>query len=182
MIAAQEPAIIAACFAIVCVGAVTDIFTRKIPNLLTLGGLALGLVAHAVIGFVDGGAYGALRGFGYALLAGLLCALLPFFYFVRGTMGGGDVKLFAAIGAMIGLTLGLYAQGIMFVLLLVLVYPWMAVRSGLLRTKVEQFRAIMRGEKREPQAAIKLPRVILGPAILVGLCISLLQHGILSLS
>jgi len=74
-----------------------DVRYRRIPNklvlLILLGGLALNTIF--------GGSHGlliSLGGFGLAFA-------LMFFFHVFGTMGAGDVKLFAAIGAVNGLSL-----------------------------------------------------------------------------
>ena len=78
----------------VTVAVVTDLRSRRIPNWLTGGALALGLLG----GFWLGGPSGGLSALGGAALG--LLILLPF-YAVRG-MGAGDVKLLAAVGALLG--------------------------------------------------------------------------------
>lgn len=70
-----------------------DLRERRLPNALTVGALALALVLRVPIGLgalVDG-LLGALIGLGLAL---------PFF--LVGGLGGGDVKLLAAVGAFLG--------------------------------------------------------------------------------
>lgn len=73
---------------------VTDVRSRRIPNVLTLGGAAAALVFHAVT------AEGA--GIGTAAMGWLVgtAVFLPFF--LLGGMGAGDVKLMAALGAWLG--------------------------------------------------------------------------------
>jgi prepilin peptidase CpaA len=78
------------------IAAVIDQRTRTIPNQLTLGLLGVGVVARALL---QGGSAGLL-----ALASALMCAAVPLFLFVRGALGGGDVKLFAALGALLGLS------------------------------------------------------------------------------
>src|SRR5690606_15897634 len=73
-----------------------------IPNWLTLPPLILAPVAHVALG-------GPWAGLG-AIAAIGLCGLVPYVLFRRGAAGGGDVKLFAAIGAITGLAIGLEAQ------------------------------------------------------------------------
>lgn len=82
--------------------AVTDLRRGLIPNGLTLPLLCL---APLVRGLSSGP--GAL---GWALLGGLLCGAVPSLIFARGGMGGGDVKLYAGIGAALGVEQGLRAQ------------------------------------------------------------------------
>ena len=71
----------------------TDYRSRRIPNVLTVAGLAAALLLRAVVG--PG-----------AILDGLVGALLAFVLtlplIVLGVMGGGDAKLLIAIGAFMG--------------------------------------------------------------------------------
>jgi prepilin peptidase CpaA len=79
---------------VAAVACVTDIRTRRIPNVLTFGAAAAAVVFH---GAVEGpeGLLVAASGWGVGLLL-----FLPFF--LLGGMGGGDVKLLAALGAWVG--------------------------------------------------------------------------------
>jgi prepilin peptidase CpaA len=78
----------------VAFGAAFDVGTRRIPNFITIGGLAVALVLRLSIGGVE------------TLLSGLLGALLAFLFsfplFMLKGMGGGDVKLLTAVGAFLG--------------------------------------------------------------------------------
>src|SRR4030095_11220676 len=74
-----------------------DIRYRRIPNKLVLTILLIGLTVNTVFG----GSHGLLLSLGgFALSFGIM-----FLLHVFGTMGAGDVKLFAAIGAVNGLSL-----------------------------------------------------------------------------
>jgi prepilin peptidase CpaA len=92
--------------AVASLAAVIDIRTRRIPNWLTLATLLVGLGMHIVRFGVLGGVPIALGG----VILGL-CLLLPF-YVIRA-IGAGDVKLLAALGALVGphevLSVTLYA-------------------------------------------------------------------------
>lgn len=70
---------------------VSDVQTRRIPNLLTLPGILAGLAFFAV----EGGVRGLLTGLA-GTAAGVALLFLPFAY---GGMGAGDVKLLAVVGA-----------------------------------------------------------------------------------
>ena len=74
--------------------AVVDLYTRRIPNPLTLGITILGLML-AALGFSPLTMSQALLGF----LVGLVM-MLP--GHVIGATGAGDVKLFAALGTLLG--------------------------------------------------------------------------------
>ena len=78
----------------VTAAAAFDVRARRVPNRLNLALLLVGLGARAVVGGPSGLADGAL---GAVLGLGLL--LLPF---SARWIGGGDVKLVAAMGAWLG--------------------------------------------------------------------------------
>jgi prepilin peptidase CpaA len=80
--------------AVSLVACVTDIRSRRIPNLLTFGSAAAAIVFHGLTGGVDG-VLAAAGGW----LAGAAIFFLPF---ALGGMGAGDVKLLAALGAWLG--------------------------------------------------------------------------------
>ncbi len=71
-----------------------DLASRRIPNLLTVTGMALGLAGHLALEREAGLAW-SLAG----LVVGLGLLLLPC---ILGGMGGGDLKLMAALGTLVG--------------------------------------------------------------------------------
>jgi len=78
----------------VCTAAVYDLRYRRIPNWLALSGLILGIGTNTLL-FAWQGLKVSLLGSGVALLI-----YFPL-YLLRG-MGAGDVKLMAAVGAIVG--------------------------------------------------------------------------------
>ena len=75
--------------------AVFDVRYRRIPNWLTVGGVVLGIAMNTVIG-------PPLAGIGFAL-AGLGVAFgIYVLLYALHAMGAGDVKLMAAVGALVG--------------------------------------------------------------------------------
>jgi len=90
------------------VAAVTDVQSRRIPNLLSLPLLATGLV-WAASGW--GASGGGLAGLGEALLSCLLLAFPFVLLFAFGGGGAGDAKLMGGIGAWLGLHDGVIALG-----------------------------------------------------------------------
>lgn len=80
---------------LVAAAAINDLSSRRIPNLLLLGGLAGALVLHALS--PDPG-QALLKSLGGAV-TGLL-VFMPF-YLLRG-MAAGDVKMMATVGAFTG--------------------------------------------------------------------------------
>ena len=83
--------------AAVLVAALTDLRWRRIPNWLTVSTLVLGFGLNALITYPSpmDGVWLAAKGFGLAFGLNLVM------YILRMT-GAGDVKLMAAIGALVG--------------------------------------------------------------------------------
>ena len=172
------------CFAIALLAAIWDFASRRIPNLLTLGGIVLGLAMHMALGYVDRGMSGCIRGLGASLAGIAVCGIVPLVSYARKEMGGGDVKLFAAIGALCGPVLGFDAEGFAFAILFAIVFPWRVIRSGAFRDRLHNAgtwvtNVFRQRERRHPYLTVgKLPPVVLGPAIFAGLSIALVRHGI----
>lgn len=76
--------------ALCAIAAVADLGFRRIPNALTLPAMGIAAVAAA--------AYHGLPGVANAALTGLVCLLAMAVFHRLGALGGGDVKLMAAIG------------------------------------------------------------------------------------
>ena len=111
--------------ALAVLASVTDVRSRRIPNVLTFGVTISALALH---GFVTGASGVVFSATGW--LVGI--ALFFPFFALRG-LGGGDVKLLGAIGACLGgsvvLLVGMYsavAGGVLAVIV--------ALRAGYLRT------------------------------------------------
>jgi prepilin peptidase CpaA len=140
-------------FAIVLIGltavaAVTDTRKAIVPNRLTVATLLIGLVMNALRGGWLGGQgrdlwllptgsvwVGAADGLLFAL-AGFAAAFgLMLVFWLLGLCGGGDVKLFAAVGGWVGWQNFL----MLWLVSLVVLYAWVALRmlnGGLTASKV----------------------------------------------
>ena len=79
---------------LVGVATITDLRSRRIPNVLTLPFLLVGLAVSGVAG--------GWSGLGNSLLGVLAATLVMGVFCYLGGMGMGDLKLFAAVGAWIG--------------------------------------------------------------------------------
>lgn len=90
-------------FVVLVLGCATwnDIKYHRIPNWLTLPSILAGLVLWYLIGGIEG-----LKMSAIGLGVGFVVFLIPF---ALGGMGGGDVKLMAAVGALIGWPLVIWA-------------------------------------------------------------------------
>jgi len=148
----------------------TDVRTRRIPNWLT------GAIAGAAFGLAfGGGPVTPLRAL-LGLVVGL-ALMLP--GHVIGATGAGDVKLMAAVGAVVG-------PDVIF-----RVFLYSAVAGGVLAVVVAlrrgRFNATLRATtnlvtqpvhaKRAIEAADRANRFAYGPAIAVGTFFSLVVHS-----
>ena len=81
----------------VLVATVTDLRSRRIPNWLTVSTLVLGFALNALIAYPSPseGVWLAAKGFAFAFALNMVMYLLHM-------TGAGDVKLLAAVGAMVG--------------------------------------------------------------------------------
>lgn len=79
---------------LVLAAAVTDLRERRIPNWLTFPGLALALGMHSILG--------GTRGLLWSLLGATVAGCIYFAPYLLGWMGGGDLKLMTALGAVLG--------------------------------------------------------------------------------
>jgi prepilin peptidase CpaA len=100
-----------AAIAFTAIAAIADWRTGHIPNWLTLSLLAGGPIAHVFYTLVttghraEAGRHGA-----FALLGAGLCAVIPVGMFRVSALGGGDVKMFVALGALLLPSAGLEAE------------------------------------------------------------------------
>lgn len=81
-------------FGVGIIATITDFLRRKIYNWLTLPAILVGLILNSVLG----GWWGLFDSIAGLLLGGIIFLILG----LMGMMGGGDVKLAAAVGALIG--------------------------------------------------------------------------------
>lgn len=83
-----------AALAVAVAGCITDLRTRRVPNLLTFGAAAAALAYFAV--------FAGLSGLGMSLAGWFVGGLMFLPLFALRGLGGGDVKLMAALGAWVG--------------------------------------------------------------------------------
>ena len=134
-----------------------DLARRHIANWIPAAALAGGLGWQI-------GQYG-WWGLVYAL-AGAVAGFAAFliFYLVGG-MGGGDIKLMAGFGALLGAAR--LAEAAL----------WTAAAGGLIALAVLAFRFIVRLVRKGPAAARKSDSIPYAPAIALGVWISLVPKG-----
>ena len=114
-----SPYFLAFAVLVAAIAAVFDWRTGRIPNVLTLGTLLLAPVTHFVSALAASGVSAGATAAGWSALTSAVTALVPAgLYYGASAIGGGDVKLLAALGAVLGggsgglsgVTLGLEAE------------------------------------------------------------------------
>jgi prepilin peptidase CpaA len=169
-----------AAVALTAIAALYDLRTGHIPNWLTFGSLLAAIGAQALVGAVHGGPAGLGNGVADALFGMIVCAAVPAIVFVRGGMGGGDVKLFAALGALCAARNGLLAESYSFVIALLLAPASLAYQGKLLRTIANTALLLTNVFRRRETRRVPPPEVLtwfrLAPAIFLGTIVMLVQH------
>lgn len=149
--------------------AITDWRDGTIPNWLTLPPLVVAPVAY----FIVGGLSAALA----ALLGALVCGAGPYILFRRDAIGGGDVKLLAAVGAVAGVAIGLEGQLFGFILAALWALAVTAARGGLLRLLGNALflavNPILPRRWRRDIVPQEMTSLRLGGFILAGVCLSI---------
>lgn len=127
--------------AMCAVAAVIDIRNLQVPKWITLPMLAAGVAFNVARGGwmgaigrqtwvfgANGPWVGALDGFLFALAGFAFCFSLFFVLWVLGACGGGDVKIFAALGAWVGPWIAIWILGVSVAVLCVLMVASMIYR------------------------------------------------------
>lgn len=161
--------------AVSLVAAITDARTGRIPNWLTGAAAVLGIALCATLG--------GIRSAGVSLLGVLLGVAVPTILY-RGShgraIGGGDVKLFAALGALLGPIPGLETQFGAFLLLALFALIQLSYRGQLWSVLMNTARLLCNPLLPHPwRRTIKpesLTAVRLGPAIAVSVVVTVLSE------
>lgn len=159
----------------------TDLRRGVIPNKLTFLAFFAAIGAHFVRGHAAGGVAVGVQEAALSVAGAVVCAIVPLFIHLRGAMGAGDVKLFAALGAALHPLAGLEAVTYTFVAASVIAPAKLAWEGTLLRTlantaalATNPLRA--RSKKRELPAEMRA-WFRLGPAVLAGTAATLVVHA-----
>jgi prepilin peptidase CpaA len=148
-------------------GAITDVRSARLPNRLTYSAIFAALVLREAFGGWAGLKSGLL---GVGIAGGIFCVL-----YVMGAMGGGDMKMMAAVGAWIGST---HILTVLIVIALaggVLALVSMIFNRNLIQTVRNAVRLVMfrftAGLEPHPEMNLQAPgsrRVPFGVAIAMG--------------
>lgn len=151
-----------------------DARTGHIPNALTLGSLAVApLLWFGATAASSGAAAGTTAAL-TSVLGALACGAMPAFFFWRGGLGGGDVKLLAACGALLGPSAGLDVELAAFALAALWVPLRLTWRGELFSSMTGLARAATSKRHSVPESLRQ--GVALGPAIAVAVVL-VIVHG-----
>ena len=159
------------------IAAWTDWRTGNIPNWLTFGTFAVAPIAHLAVSFArHATATEAFANAGYSLAGGLVCGFLPLLLYRRGGIGGGDVKLFAAIGALLRTMVGIEAEFYCFMAAALIAPAHLAYEGKLFRTLKNAALMVVNpflpAEKKRIVEQEAMSWIRLGPAIFLGMVLT----------
>ena len=163
-----------AALAIAALAAVADWRTGEVANWITLPPAAISPLLYA---FFLGAHHGLL-----SAASLFLCSFVPYGLFRQGAMGGGDVKLFAALGAVTGFDIraGIEIQLAAFVVAMVIAFGTLAWKGMLIRTLCNvvrfSFQRLRSSSLLRPTDLEPLTPIRMGGAILIGTTLVVLPY------
>jgi prepilin peptidase CpaA len=154
--------------------------TGEIPNWLNVWPLVLAPIAHAVFGFLGAGWAAAGLGALYSLAGVIVCGVIPIFLYRSGAIGGGDVKLLGALGAILRPMVGIEAEFYSFIVAALYAPIQLAYEGKLLRT-LGNTALLVKNAFVPPAKRREVPREMLselrfGPFIFVATLIVVFLH------
>lgn len=172
--------LLAATAVVTGVAAGYDLKTGHIPNWLNFGALAAGPVLHLAIGWHEGGVRVGLEAAGFSVTGALVCALVPLFLYKADAIGGGDVKLLAAVGAILRPLLGIEAEFYAFLAAAIFAPARLAWEGKLLRTlgntMALALNPVLPKDKRRVIPKEAMTSLRFGPAIAAGVVVTAVLH------
>lgn len=154
--------------------------TGEIPSWLTHGPLLVAPFAHAGFGLAREGWAAAGAGFGFSILGVITCVAIPAFLYRAGAIGGGDVKLLGAMGAVLRPMIGIEMEMYSFIVGALYAPIRLAFEGKLLKTLGNSLllvrNAFVPKEKRRELTPEMMSQIRFGPSIFVATLIMLLLH------
>jgi prepilin peptidase CpaA len=176
-----------ACLAVTLVAAIFDARTGHIPNWITLPPLVLAPLIWLAYGGLWRTDRGLTHNFVGSVVSMLICAVEPLLLFRMRAIGAGDVKLFAAIGALVLLDTGIQALFYSFCAGALFALARLAWEGKLLRTLANTLflavNPLLPKKYRRPIAHELMTKMRFAVAIFVGTLVAALannrQYGLL---
>ena len=174
------PYFLVAAVIVAAVAAWFDWRSGEMPNAVTLLPLAAAPVAHGVAGGLFGGVDPAIQAAGFSILGAAVCALVPAALYRAKAIGGGDVKLFAALGALLGTLNGVEAEFYACVAASLISLGQLAYHGKLLRVLGNTFalavNPFLPKDRRREVPMEQLTWARFGPAIFLGTAATAVLH------
>jgi len=163
------------------IAAMIDWRTGEIPNWLTLGPVVIAPLAYGGVTFAHGGTgMEAAESVGTAVLGVIVCSIIPLVLYRQNGIGGGDVKLLAALGAILGWRWGIEAQMYSFFAAGLLAPARLAYEGKLFRTLKNSallaMNPLLPKKKRRPVEPTLLTWFRFGPAVFLGTAVATYLH------
>ena len=167
--------------AVTAVAAGYDLKTGHIPNWVTLGPLAVAPVAWLAFGWSVGGSFRAgISAAQWSVLGAIACALVPLLLYRLNAIGGGDVKLLVAVGALCQWLIGIEAEFYAFIAAALFAPARLAWEGKLLKTLGNTFVLVanpfLPKAKRRDIPSEAMTSLRFGPAIFAGALIAAILH------
>ncbi|MFP4354608.1 MAG: prepilin peptidase [Phycisphaerae bacterium] len=156
----------------------TDVRSGIIPRQLTYPAIAVGLIGHTLTGGLTGAGGGMQFGL-LGALAGFAVGFLPMMaVFFTGGIGGGDVKLMGAIGALAGwrftLTAMFFGFGVAVVMALVILLR-RRMALAVFKRILQWFWVVLSFGKAYDPATEDSPKLPFGLALCLGSAVALIE-------
>jgi prepilin peptidase CpaA len=165
--------------AIASVAALTDVKRGVIPNWLTLSALTLGAALRVFLLRESSTAPLGLW-LAEAAIGVVLCGLVPFVMWKKEAIGGGDVKLLAALGGLLGPLLGMEAELYAFLFALLFAPIKLAFEGKLLKVAHNALRVLVNPFLPKSRQVVIAPELLhelrFGPAVLAGVLLAAALH------
>ncbi len=161
--------------------AIFDWKTGQIPNWVVLPALVVAPLAHGVAASARGlaGDESAWEA-GTSVAGAMVTGLVPMLLYRQNAIGGGDLKLLAAVGALCQPSLGLEVELYGFLAALVIAPAKLAYEGKLFRTFKNTFmiaaNAVLPKEKHREVEAEAMTWFRLGPCIFIGALVTVAFH------
>lgn len=155
---------------VVLTAAVIDYRTELTPNWLTLPAILLGLIWWTLWGAIFAGLSGAGQGLALSGI-GLASALIPFaIIYAMGGLGGGDVKLMTAVGALTASWQVVLATSFYALIIAAVMAVFVMIRQGLVRRTFSRIFgvALMKAAKVKADIPDDSPHIPFAVAVALG--------------
>lgn len=177
----HQRAVFAAAIAVAAACAFFDWRKGEIPNWLTYAALVVAPLGHAARYLAAHETMEtALFEGAYSVGGALVCSIVPLMLFRKGAMGGGDVKMLAATGAMLQTVMGVEAEMYAFFAATIAAPAKLAYEGKLWTTLKNAFSIganfFLPKDRQKSVDGTTLSSFRLGPAVLFGVCFTAYLH------